>query len=156
MSHPHLVGQHLTDAWKDFFDRGDASLSAEDVEAMVQGIEPYHADLPPLDPRELKTHVMRTANSAPGEDAYPLTLLQAMPLQAWELLTRLFSAIEDGGQWPLELRSALVCAIPRADSGSVAGPLKWRLISVTSHLCRAWGRASSQANWQMLALRHLS
>ena len=106
---------------------------------MVRGIDPYPVDVPVLDPGELKSHVMRTANSAPGEDAYPLTLLQAMPLPAWQLLTKMFTAIENGGQWPTQLRSALVCAIPRADSGSVASPLKWRLISVTSHLYRAWG-----------------
>ena len=139
VSHPHLVGQQLTDAWKEFFGRGDATLSPEDVQAMVQGIEPYHADIPPLDPRDLKKHVMRTANSAPGEDAYPLVLLQAMPPPGWELLTKLFAALEEGKRWPTQLRSALVCAIPRADSGSVATPLKWRLISVTSHLYRAWG-----------------
>ena len=48
VSHPHLVGQELTEAWKEFFGRGDATLSPEDVQAMVQGIEPYHADVPPL------------------------------------------------------------------------------------------------------------
>ena len=139
VSHPHLVGQKLTEAWQDFFGRETAALNSDEVEAMVRGIDPYHAEVPILDPGELKSHVMRTANSAPGEDAYPLALLQAMPLQAWELLTRMFTAIENGGQWPTQLRSALVCAIPRADSGSVASPLKWRLISVTSHLYRAWG-----------------
>ena len=65
---------------RSFFGRGDATLSPDDVQAMVQGIEPYNADIPPLDPRDLKNHVMRTANSAPGEDAYPLILLQAMPI----------------------------------------------------------------------------
>ena len=65
VSHPHLVGQKLTETWQDFFGRDTAALNSDEVEAMAQGIEPYHAEVPILDSGELKAHVMKTANSRP-------------------------------------------------------------------------------------------
>ena len=82
---------------------------------------------------------MRRHPSSPRADKISLDMLRAMPSPAWEELSEILRSIEEGEDWPEELRSVLLVPICKGQETTVLHPKKARLIALTGMVTRAWG-----------------
>ena len=138
ISHPQHVGEELKRAWLPIFCPGDgAQMSEETVRSMTELIEPAPWCPGPIDHQALRSFAQSRTSSAPGLDGIHLLVLQKLPGVAWEYLTFILNLIEATGHWPTSLQEVALCAIPKGEA-SMASPLKYRLIGVTSHVYRLW------------------
>ncbi|XP_064862156.1 probable RNA-directed DNA polymerase from transposon BS [Oncorhynchus nerka] len=92
---------------------------------------------------EIKTHLKKTKNKAPGEDNIDSTLIKQAPDEYLHLLSNLFTACLTEGYFPLPWKSAVVTMIhkPGKDPYNVTS---YRPISLLSHVGKLFERVLTQ------------
>uniref|UniRef100_A0A8C8I148 Reverse transcriptase domain-containing protein n=1 Tax=Oncorhynchus tshawytscha TaxID=74940 RepID=A0A8C8I148_ONCTS len=92
---------------------------------------------------EIKTHLKKTKNKAPGEDNIDSTLIKQAPDEYLHLLSNLFTACHMEGYFPLPWKSAVVTMIhkPVKDPYNVTS---YRPISLLSHVGKLFERVLTQ------------
>ena len=150
LTHPQAVGKALVDAWTPIFSPDNySSMSEEAVKHMVSHAKPYAYCPGPLQPDQLSEMVRAKPITACGPDSIALAMLQKLPLRAWDMVCAVLNKCEEGDDWPEQLCEVALTAIPKAGEQTEATALKVRLISLTSHVYRAWSslRASQLSGW---------
>ena len=109
-----------------------------DMQLLLRGMPVRSVKLPTLSGYMLQAMANRRKPSSPGADKIILQMLRALPSKAWEELSEILESIEEGEEWPEELRSILLVPIPKGHETMVAHPEKARLIALTGMIFRVW------------------
>ena len=136
---PDLVGKKVRDAWAEVYCPSDFEvMSEEQVSRVASSMKTLPWTMPALTSEMLKRELARKGDSAAGPDNITLTMLKALPDRGLECLAQALILIEQDKIWPEELTTIAAVAIPRPDKKACVGPLKYRVISITSHVYRLW------------------
>ena len=155
--HPRHIGKILRDEWRPIYNPEEMKpMTDDEITYMTQHME-RHAWCPgPIIAEELREMARRRTPSTSGPDNLSLALLQVLPLTAWQMVTAVLNKIEEGQPWPPSLLDVNMVAIPRQDSQEIAQALKYRMISISSHIHRTWASlraAQATRGWLVHVVR---
>ena len=98
VTHPAEIVERLRDSWQPIMtqERGKERMRKEDMQLLLRGMPVGKVTLPRLTGQMLRETAGRKRPSAPGSDKLSLSLLRDLPLAAWEELSEVLRAIEEG------------------------------------------------------------
>lgn len=91
---------------------------------------------------EIKTHLEKTKNKAPGEDQIDNILLKQSPDEYLHLLSHLFTTCLITGHFPQPWKSAIITMIPKPGKDPQL-PTSYRPISLLSHIGKLFERITT-------------
>ena len=141
LADPPEVAKHLCEEWIQELslpEDGDTNISAENLQAMIGHVKPYHWNMPQITADMLASTAKSRGRSAGGFDAISHEMVVAFPEGAWRILALVFGKVEASCEWPWQLKQVAAVAIPKAGQVGVAAARKQRIISITSQIYRLW------------------
>ena len=101
-------------------------------------------DWPAMEAQDLQAVIRsKKARTSKGLDGVSLLDLKSLPLPILDEFCKMFSTAECTGEWPAQLVSGRVCALPKCDSPS--RPDDFRPICVLGLLYRCWSSCQSRS-----------
>ena len=144
LTDPDMVGKEVRDAWAQVYCPENLEVMAEEqVQRIASSMRQVPWTCPQLTFEILKDELMRKKDSAAGPDNITLMMLKHLPPRGLSALAEALQIIEREGIWPPELTMIAAVAIPRPDKQPSVGPLKFRVISITSQVYRLWASAKA-------------
>ena len=102
----------------------------------------------PIDPQLFMDSCLRASNSAGGLDGWDPVDFKLLPLEAYQLVTDLLNAIEDGAAWPSGMVVGRMVFLAK-DPKQAEEPLAYRPLLILPHIYRRWAayRLGSLEGW---------
>ena len=105
---------------------------------------------------ELKEALLKSNDSAPGDDQVHYTLLRHLPYSSLNVLLKVFNYVWENESFPASWRKAVVIPIPKPGKDH-SDPNNYRPIALTSCLCKTMERMiNNRLIWKLESEGHLT